>query len=80
MASWNATHPDRRHHPDRRDYWRGGRRSTDWPTTLTRKPQCPRCQSPEVRFVEGTPETLFWSCHRCRHPWSSTAAGELIVE
>lgn len=60
---------------DRRAYWRGGRRAADWPTTLTGPPQCPRCGTPEVGLIEATPETLFWTCRRCRHDWESDRTG-----
>jgi hypothetical protein len=71
-----ATH--RRQTRDRRGFFRGGRRKSDWPTTLTTDISCPRCQSTEARFVDGTPESLFWECHRCKHDWSTTPAGKVI--
>jgi len=80
MSRWDPSLPDRRQNADRRGYWRGGRRRSDWPTTLTQDPRCPRCDSKEVRFVEGTPDTLFWACHRCRYAWSTTPQGQLVVE
>jgi ssDNA-binding Zn-finger/Zn-ribbon topoisomerase 1 len=70
--------PDRRLTNDRRGYFRGGRRETDWPDTLTEALACPRCHSTEARFVDGTPDTLFWECHACRHPWSTTPQGQVI--
>jgi ssDNA-binding Zn-finger/Zn-ribbon topoisomerase 1 len=38
-------------------------------------PRCPRCGSPEAKFVEATPETIFWQCHHCRHDWSTGIDG-----
>lgn len=67
--------PDGRHASDRRSFFRGGRRKEDWPPTLTEPLRCPRCQSPEARFVEATPETLFWQCHACRYNWTTTPQG-----
>ncbi len=61
--------------PGRRAYWRGGRRAGDWPASLEAEPRCPRCHTPEVRLVEATPETLFWSCRACRYEWESDRAG-----
>jgi ssDNA-binding Zn-finger/Zn-ribbon topoisomerase 1 len=80
MTAWDPSQPDRRTGHDRRGYWRGGRRRSDWPATLTTNPVCPRCDSHEAKFVEGTPDTLFWGCHRCHHEWSTTPEGQLIVE
>jgi hypothetical protein len=66
---------ERRGPSGRRSFFRGGRRQSDWPESLTVPLRCPRCQSSEARFVDGTPDTLFWECHRCRHPWSTTPEG-----
>ena len=71
--------PDRRTDPDRRGYHRGGRRRGDWPATLLAPPTCPRCASPEARFVEGTTETLFWRCHRCQHEWETRPDGSPVA-
>ena len=70
--------PNRRSGPDRRGFFRGGRRESDWPTTLLGPLRCPRCGSSEARFVDGTPDTLFWECHQCRHPWSTSPEGRVL--
>jgi hypothetical protein len=70
--------PPERRQEDRRSFFRGGRRASDWPETLVQPLRCPRCASPQARFVDGTPESLFWECHSCRHPWSTTPQGRLI--
>jgi hypothetical protein len=67
--------PERRTHA-RRGFFRGGRRKSDWPESLTVPLRCPRCQSAEAKFIEGTADTLFWECHRCRRFWSTTQTGE----
>lgn len=59
---------------ERRAFFRGGRRVSDWPTQLLNV-RCPRCQSAETRFIEATPETLFWECHACRHEWTTGTDG-----
>jgi DNA-directed RNA polymerase subunit M/transcription elongation factor TFIIS len=65
---------------DRRAFFRGGRRLSDWPQTLTEPLKCPRCGSPQAKLLDGTPETLFWECHSCRHGWSTSPQGESIGE
>jgi hypothetical protein len=67
--------PDRRSGGDRRGFFRGGRRQTDWPHSLTEPLLCPRCGSPETRFLDGTPDALFWECHACRQSWSTRPDG-----
>lgn len=69
--------PDRRSGGGRRHFFRGGRRKTDWPETLLGPLACPRCRSNQARFVEGTPDTLFWECRECGHPWSTTPQGDV---
>ena len=68
---------DRRVAGGRRHFFRGGRRKTDWPETLLKPLACPRCASTEARFVEGTPDTLFWECRACRYPWATTPQGDV---
>ena len=76
MASMASdTDPERRRGQNRRGYWRGGRRRSDWPESVQTPPRCPRCGSPEAKFVEATPQTIFWQCHRCRHDWSTGIDG-----
>jgi hypothetical protein len=70
---------ERRSSPSRRTFFRGGRRKEDWPDTLTTPLRCPRCGSAEARFVEATPETLFWECHGCRHAWTTNPAGDVTA-
>jgi hypothetical protein len=70
--------PERRQGALRRSFFRGGRRESDWPDTLQTALRCPRCGSGEAKFVDGTPDTLFWECHGCRHPWSTTPTGRVI--
>lgn len=74
----DSSAPGNRRTSDRRGFFRGGRRQDDWPATLTEPLRCPRCQSPEARFIEGTPDTLFWQCHACRHSWSTNSQGRPI--
>lgn len=70
--------PERRSSDARRTFFRGGRRKTDWPSSLTEPLHCPRCASAEVKLVDGTPDTLFWECHPCRHAWSTAHDGRLL--
>lgn len=70
--------PDRRSGVNRRHFFRGGRRKTDWPDTLLRPLACPRCGSKQARYVDATPESLFWECGDCRQAWSTTPQGDLL--
>lgn len=72
-----APSPDRRSGGSRRHFFRGGRRKDDWPETLLRPMVCPRCASTEAKFIEGTPETLFWECRACGCAWTTTPSGEV---
>jgi DNA-directed RNA polymerase subunit M/transcription elongation factor TFIIS len=74
----DRTTRERRTGRERRSFFRGGRRVADWPATLTQPLRCPRCGSTEAKFVEGTPETLFWQCHRCRRAWTTNPEGALL--
>jgi uracil-DNA glycosylase family 4 len=72
--TWSPSLGDRRIGLDRRSYSRGGRRRSDWPKEIGAH-HCPRCGSPELRFVDATPGLYFWDCHRCRFDWSTRSGG-----
>jgi ribosomal protein L37AE/L43A len=74
----SAAGRERRSGESRRTFFRGGRRKADWPASMTEPLHCPRCASAEVKLVDGTPETLFWECHPCRHAWSTAPDGRLL--
>jgi len=71
--AWDSSQPDRRTGLDRRGYQRGGRRKTDWPSDVGAL-SCPSCLSKEIKFIDATPNTYFWQCHRCRHTWDTERA------
>jgi ssDNA-binding Zn-finger/Zn-ribbon topoisomerase 1 len=75
MVDKDADRRDGHDGPERRRYWRGGRRESDWPASVVMPIRCPRCDSAEVKFVEATPETVFWQCHRCRADWTTAPDG-----
>ena len=74
---WSPAAGDRRKGGDRRGYTRGGRRRSDWPEGFGSS-RCPRCESPELRFVDATPSAYFWYCHRCRFDWSTRYDGTVV--